>query len=141
MVFISSNNVEFNVNEVLPAMNQSIYSETTSERLFMQDTLTVTGEEDFPNSLSASPEKSLRQTENFLIVASPMKSPEKLRNLENVLEKIKKLKKNDAFEKHFMQNVVLKRRPSLQTHKKEMIKHITELFGDMLDNIDLLNWL
>ena len=141
MVFISSNNVEFNVNEVLPAMNQSIYSETTSERLFMQDTLTVTGEEDFPNSLSASPEKSLRQTENFLIVASPMKSPEKLRNLENVLEKIKKLKKNDAFEKHFMQNVVLKRRPGLQTHKKEMIKHITELFGDMLDNIDLLNWL
>ena len=93
MVFISSNNVEFNVNEVLPAMNQSIYSETTSERLFMQDTSTVTGEEDFPNSLSASPEKSLRQTENFLIVASPMKSPEKLRNLENVLEKIKKLKK------------------------------------------------
>ena len=141
MVFISSNNVEFNVNEVLPAMNQSIYSETTSERLFMQDTLTVTGEEDFPNSLSASPEKSLRQTENFLIVASPMKSPEKLRNLENVLEKIKKLKKNDAFEKQFMQNVILKRRTGLQTHKKEMIKHIIELFGDMLDNIDLLNWL
>ena len=83
MVFISSNNVEFNVNEVLPAMNQSIYSETTSERLFMQDTSTVTGEEDFPNSLSASPEKSSRQTENFLTVASPMKSPEKLRNLEN----------------------------------------------------------
>ena len=141
MVFTSSNNVEFNVNEVLPAMNQSIYSETTSERLFMQDTLTVTGEEDFPNSLSASPEKSLRQTENFLIVASPMKSPEKLRNLENVLEKIKKLKKNDAFEKQFMQNVILKRRTGLQTHKKEMIKHIIELFGDMLDNIDLLNWL
>ena len=141
MVFISSNNVEFNVNEVLPAMNQSIYSETTSERLFMQDNLTVTGEEDFPNSLSASPEKSLRQTENFLIVASPMKSPEKLRNLENVLEKIKKLKKNDAFEKQFMQNVILKRRTGLQTHKKEMIKHIIELFGDMLDNIDLLNWL
>ena len=141
MVFISSNNVEFNVNEVLPAMNQIIYSVTTSERLFMQETFTVTGEEDFPNSLSASPEKSLRQTENFLIVASPMKSPEKLRNLENVLEKIKKLKKNDAFEKQFMQNVILKRRTGLQTHKKEMIKHIIELFGDMLDNTDLLNWL
>ena len=83
MVFISSNNVEFNVNEVLPAMNQIIYSVTTSERLFMQETFTVTGEEDFPNSLSASPEKSSRQTENFLTVASPMKSPEKLRNLEN----------------------------------------------------------
>ena len=68
------------MNEVSPAMDQSIHSETTSEQLFMEQTSA--------NSLPASPDKSSSQTENFLIMASPMKNPEKSRNLENVLEKI-----------------------------------------------------
>ena len=67
-----------------------------------------------------------------------MKSPEKSRNLENVLEKIKKLK-NDMFEKQFTQNMILKIRRDLQTHKKETIKHIKECFGDMLDNMDFVD--
>ena len=98
MVSIGLNNVEFNANEVSPAMNQSIHSETTSEQLFMEGTSTITGEDVFRNSLPTSPVKSSSQIENFLILASPMKSPEKSRNLENVLEKIKKLKNDDAFE-------------------------------------------
>ena len=65
MVSISSNNVEFNVNEVLSAMNQSIHSETISKQLFMEETSTVTGEDVFPNSLPASPDKSSSQTENM----------------------------------------------------------------------------
>ena len=38
MASIGSNNVEFDVNEVLPAMNESLHSETTSEQLFMEET-------------------------------------------------------------------------------------------------------
>ena len=76
-------------------MNQSIHSETTSKQLFMEETSTKTGEDVFPNSLPASPDKSQSQTENFIITASPIKNPEKSRNLENVTEKIKKLK-NDV---------------------------------------------
>ena len=76
------------MNEVSPAMDQSIRSETTSEQLFMEGTSTKTWEDVFPNSLTASPDKSSNQTENFLLIASPMKSPEKSRNLENVTEKI-----------------------------------------------------
>ena len=123
MVSIGSNNVEFNVNEVSPDMKQSIHTETTREQLFMGETSIITGEDVFPKSLPASPDKSSSQTENFLIIASPMKSPEKSRNLENVLEKIK-LKNDDVFEKQFTQNVILKIRRDLQMHKKETIKHM-----------------
>ena len=91
MASIGSNYVEFNVNAVSPAMNQSIHSETASEQLFMEESLTITGEDIFPNSLPVSPDKS-SQIENFLIIVSPMKISEK------VLEKIKKLKTDDAFE-------------------------------------------
>ena len=83
------------MNEVSPAMDQNIPSETTSEQLFMKETSTKTDEDVFPNSLPASPDKSPSQTENFIIIASPIKNPEKSRNLENVIEKIKKLK-NDV---------------------------------------------
>ena len=141
MVSIGSNIVEFNVNEVSPAMNQSIHSETTSEQLFMEETSTITGEDVLTNGLPAPPDKSSSKTENFLIIASTMKSPEKSRNLENALEKIKKLKYDDAFEKQFTQNVILKIRRDLQTHKKENMKHIKECFGDMLDNMDHVDWL
>ena len=97
MASIGSNYVEFNVNAVSPAMNQSIHSETASEQLFMEESLTITGEDIFPNSLPVSPDKS-SQIENLLITVLPIKSPEKSRNLENVLEKIKKLKTDDTFE-------------------------------------------
>ena len=140
MVSIGSNNEKFNVNEVSLAMYQSIHSETTSEQLFMEKTSTITSTV-FPNSLPASPDKSSSQTENFLIIVSPMKSPKKSRNLENVLEKIKKFKNDDAFEKQFTQNMILKIRIDLQTHKKETIKHIKDCFGDMLDNMDFVDWL
>lgn len=80
MVSIRWNKVESNVNEVLSAMSQSIHSETTSERVFMEETSAITGEDIFQNSLPASPNKSSIQTENVLAIASPMKSPEKLRN-------------------------------------------------------------
>ena len=98
----------------------------------MDETSTITGEDVFRNSLTASPDKSSSQIENFLIIVSPMEISEKSRNLEDVLEKIKKLKNDDAFEKQFTQNVILKIRRDLQTHKKETIKHIKECFGDML---------
>ena len=137
MASIGSNYVEFNVNAVSPAMNQSIHSETASEQLFMEESLTITVEDIFPNSLPVSPDKS-SQIENLLITFLPIKSPEKSRNLENVLEKIKKLK-NDVFEKQFTQNMILKIRRDLQTHKKETIKHIKECFGDMLDNMDFVD--
>ena len=122
-------------------MNQRSHSETTSEQLFMEETSTITGEDVFLNSLPASPDKSSNQTENFLIIASPTKSPQKSRKLENVLEKIKKLKNDDTFEKQLTQNVILKIKRDLQTQKKETIKHIKECFGDMLDNMDFMEWL
>ena len=107
----------------------------------MEETSTITGEDVFLNSLPASPDKSSNQTENFLIIASPTKSPQKSRKLENVLEKIKKLKNDDTFEKQLTQNVILKIRRDLQTQRKETIKHIKECFGDMLDNMDFMDWL
>ena len=107
----------------------------------MEETSTITGEDVFLNSLPASPDKSSNQTENFLIIASPMKSPQKSRKLENVLEKIKKLKNDDTFEKQLTQNVILKIRRDLQTQRKETINHIKECFGDMLDNMDFMDWL
>ena len=67
----------------------------------MEENSKITDKDVFPNSLPASPDKLSNQTKNFLIIASPMESPEKSRNLENVLEKIKKLKNDDAFEKQF----------------------------------------
>ena len=66
----------------------------------MEETSTITGEDVFPNSLPASPDKSRSQTKNFLIIASTMKSTEKSRNLKNVLEKIKKLKNDDMLLKN-----------------------------------------
>ena len=107
----------------------------------MEETSTITGENVFLNSPPASPDKSSNQTENFLIIASPTKSPQKSRKLENVLQKIKKLKNDDTFEKQLTQNVILKIRRDLQTQKKETIKHIKECFGDMLDNMDFMDWL
>lgn len=47
----------------------------------MEETSAITGEDIFQNSLPASPNKSSIQTENVLAIASPMKSPEKLRIL------------------------------------------------------------
>ena len=94
------------MNEVSPAI-QSIHSETKSKQLFIDETSTITGEDIFRNSLPASPDKSSSRTENFLTIASPKKSAKKSRNLENVLEKIKKLKHDDALEKQFTQNVIL----------------------------------
>ena len=70
-----------------------------------------------------------------------MKSTEISRNLENALEKILKLKNDDAFGKHFTQNVILKIRRDLQTHTKETIKHMKECFRDIVDNMDFRNWL
>ena len=72
-------------------MNQSIDFKT-SKQLFMEETSTIRGKDVFPNSLPASSYKSSSQTENFLIIASSMNGPENLKNLENVLQKIKKLK-------------------------------------------------
>ena len=80
MASIRWNKVESNMNEVLSAMSPSIHSETTSERVFMEETSTITGEGIFQNSLPASPDKSSIQTENVLVIASPMKSLEKSRN-------------------------------------------------------------
>ena len=37
--------------------------------------------------------------------------------------------------------MILKIRRGLQTHKKEAIKHIKESFGDVLDNMDFVDWL
>ena len=129
------------MNEVSSAANQSIYTKKQVSNYSWKTLSAVKGEDVFPYRLPAAPNKSPSQTENFHIIASPTKSPEKSRNLENVLEKIKKLKNDDAFEKQFTQDVILKIRRDLQTQKKETIKHIKECFSDMLDNMDFVDWL
>ena len=45
------------------------------------------------------------------------------------------------FEKQFTQNVILNIRRDLQTHKTETMKQIKECFGDVLDNMDFVDWL